>query len=196
MTESSKSTLALHHSIREARERTRSTQEEFAGTLGVSPRTIARWEAGETSPTSRYHIEALAQLFRELDMQQELVSLQTEEGLPLDRKSAAIPFLAAAAVVPLLNPMGLIGAGIGLTAGVIGSMKKNEPRPKMVAQESAEKYPERSAFAIHAHVFQTLSNVADGLEASVEDVTTIVSALIDELDKHDLTLDDFRKVLR
>jgi transcriptional regulator with XRE-family HTH domain len=56
---------SLASRIREARERAGLSQEEFAGRLGVSLRTIGNWERGATVPQAR--VGALRELLDELE---------------------------------------------------------------------------------------------------------------------------------
>ena len=57
--------LPLAARIFQGRERKTLTQAELAQKLGVAPRTVERWEAGEVIPRAR-HIDALA-VYLDLD---------------------------------------------------------------------------------------------------------------------------------
>ena len=69
--------------VSDARARLRISQAALARLIGVNPRTVARWEAGETRPGER-HLLAIAQL----------LLLSRGQG-PVDRRDAALALMSA-----------------------------------------------------------------------------------------------------
>ena len=198
--------------IREARQRLGLSQEAFAHALNVSPRTVARWEADDSTPHSASHRVDLAHAFVAANMGElarklnpALDGVFSEERLLgfLPDNAAAKAMAASAGLVAgtiLGGPVGsIVGASIG--ASLFSDRKKSEPKMTALATEGSRTPSSQAAakaadFARQANVWEAVVTAAASNQIPTELFTQGLMRLSTELSERGLTLEDLRKVFR
>lgn len=197
--------------IREARQRLGLSQEAFAHALNVSPRTVARWEADDSTPHSASHRVDLAHAFVAANMEDlarklnpALDGVLSEERLlgflPDNAAAKALAVGAAIGALPGALPFGALSAlgaaGVGLFAN--RKQAQTQAQAKTSAEPEGPQTPAAKAedFARQAKVWEAVVTAAASSQIPTEIFTQGLMRLSTELTQRGLTLEDLRKVFR
>ena len=147
----------LPEALRGVREELGLTQEQWAARLGVSVRTVSRWEQGEAEPRGAALRAALAHEARSTEAGQELPKLLGAPGL-----AAAGAALA-----------GSIGAAVGALLAKSAGRESDRRKLGMLLRSSAEELD--VSWERYRHELQSVLAFARATGMSLDDVVRCLS---------------------
>lgn len=174
----------LGNYIKTLRDNLELSQASFGEYMGVSSRTIARWEADESIPGSKEQVLRLAKAFEENGMNEAITILAKDQpafGTP-SSLVAAVGMTAAGAA--LLGPVGTL---FGATALMAGRAMKQKPVQNSAPRPGKE-------LEIRAHY--VLTYVADVSRQNIADVLGTLRMVEVALQNQGLSFEELMNVLR
>lgn len=206
--------------IREARQRLGLSQEAFAQALNVSPRTVARWEADDSTPHSASHRIDLAHAFVAANMEHIARELNPalDGVLSEERLLGFLPDNAVAKLGTLMKDAGAASVGAvaaaPLALGTLGTLgtlssklfsgQKNARTSSEAIEAGALSSPasdtsgaanKAANFAKQAKVWEALVTSAAASGISTEVFIQSLMQLTAELVERDLSFEDLKKTL-
>ena len=158
MEEQIQSPLQLAEALRKVREKLGLSQEQWAARLGVSVRTVSRWEIGTSDPRGALQKATIAMAAPE----EERSKLRRLLGLRAETESAAAATAGAAMISVFSSPLGLLGTSL-LAAAKNGLTTAKTPTletPEMLLRYAASGLGvEWTLF--RAVLLETLKSLAD-----------------------------------
>lgn len=201
--------------IREARQRLGLSQEAFAQALNVSPRTVARWEADDSTPHSASHRIDLAHAFVAANMEHIARELNPalDGVLSEERLLGFLPDNAVAKLGSWMKEAGTasVGAVAPLSLGALGTLGSNLFSGQKKARTSSEAREagalsspasdtssvanKATDFAKQAKVWEALVTSAATSGISTEVFIQSLMQLTAELDERGLSFEDLKNTL-